>query len=45
MTVGPREDMVDRALFGSFWILDAMEGLLRFGIELDEETRRRLLGP
>lgn len=41
LTVGPREDMVDRALFGSFWILDATVGLVldRFGIELDEETR------
>jgi hypothetical protein len=41
LTVGPREDMVDRALFGSFWILDAIVGVLldRFGIELDEETR------
>jgi hypothetical protein len=41
LTVGPREDMVERALFGSFWILDATVGLVldRFGIELDEETR------
>lgn len=41
LLVGPRDDMVERALFGSFWILDATVGLLldRFGIELDEETR------
>ena len=41
LTVGPREDMVDRALFGAFWILDSTVGLLldRFGIDLDEETR------
>ena len=41
LLVGPSEDMVERALFGSFWILDATVGLVldRFGIDLDEETR------
>jgi hypothetical protein len=41
LIVGPREDMVERALFGSFWIFDATIGLLldRFGIDLDEERR------
>jgi Family of unknown function (DUF5677)/SEC-C motif len=47
LTVGPREDMVDRALFGSFWILDSTIGLLldRFGIELDEKTRAEIFSP
>jgi hypothetical protein len=39
--VGPRPDMIDRALFGAFWIFDATIGLVheRFGIELDDNTR------
>jgi Family of unknown function (DUF5677)/SEC-C motif len=47
LTVGPREDMVDRALFGSFWILDATIGLLldRFEIDLDEATRAAIFSP
>jgi hypothetical protein len=41
LSVGPREDMVDRALFGTFWVFDGTVGLLhdRFDIDLDEETR------
>jgi hypothetical protein len=39
--VGPRLDMLDRALFGSFRIFDNTIGLIhdRFGIELDDKTR------
>ncbi len=38
--VGPRLDMLDRALFGSFWIVDNTIGLIhdRFGIEPDDKT-------
>ncbi len=43
--IGPRPDMVDRALFGSFWIFDNTIGLVldHFEIELDEKTRRQIL--
>lgn len=39
--VGPRLDMLDKALFGSFWIFDNLIGLIldRFDIELDDGTR------
>jgi hypothetical protein len=42
--VGPRPDMVDKALFGSFWIFDNSVGLIvdRFEIEVDEKTRQHL---
>ena len=36
--------MLDRALFGSFWIFDNTIGLVldHFKIELDEKTRRQI---
>jgi len=42
--IGPRPDMLDRALFGSFWIFDNTIGLVldHFEIELDEKTRRQI---
>jgi SEC-C motif-containing protein len=42
--IGPRPDMLDRALFGSFWIFDNTIGLVldHFEIELDENTRRQI---
>jgi uncharacterized protein DUF5677/SEC-C motif-containing protein len=42
--IGPRPDMLDRALFGSFWIFDNTIGLIvdHFEIELDDKTRREL---
>lgn len=42
--VGPRLDMLDRVLFGAFWIFDQTIGLVvdRFGIDVDEETRTRV---
>lgn len=42
--IGPRPDMVDRALFGSFWIFANTLGLVldHFEIEIDEKDRREL---
>ena len=42
--VGPRPDMLDRALFGSFWIFDNIIGLIleRFEIEMDDYTREEV---
>ena len=42
--VGPRLGMLDRALFGMFWIFDNLLGLVleRFDIELDDETRAQV---
>lgn len=42
--IGPRPDMLQRALFGSFWIFDNTLGLIldHFGIEVDDKTRNEL---
>jgi hypothetical protein len=42
--VGPREDMLDKALFGSFWILDNLIGLIldHFEIEVDDAKKKEL---
>jgi hypothetical protein len=42
--IGPRPDMLKRALFGSFWIFDNTLGLIvdHFGIEVDDKTRKEL---
>jgi hypothetical protein len=46
-SVGPRPDMIDRALFGAFWMSTGPSGLVheRFGIELDDKTRAEVFTP
>lgn len=42
--IGPRTDMLERALFGSFWVFDNTLGLVldHFEIDLDDKTRKEL---
>ena len=42
--IGPRPDMLKRALFGSFWIFDNTQGLVldHFEIDVDDKTRKEL---
>jgi hypothetical protein len=44
LRVGPRLDMLDRALFGSFWIFDNTLGLIidYFEIEVGDRTRKEV---